>query len=182
MGIPISSDLEAQLVDLYLRAQKEGRIGTGRFGEDRFPYVEIDSREFPSGDLRKRIACSLYIASGHERSSVRFERQYGDATTYKRLVRENKFLIFVFKDQVPQEFRGICAAHEYVEGYTENHANGQKAQFDEALTKSRSFFESYVRWFARNCSKPKDEDSKRIFLKQIVPGEAIPILKEEGYI
>ena len=182
MGISVNSDVEARLTDLYIRAQKEGRIDIGKFGEDRFPYVEIDSGEFPLGVPSQRIACSLYTAPSHERLAARFERAYGDATTYKRLVREHKFLIFVFRDQVPQEFREIGAAHEYVEGYTENHANGQKAQFDEALVRGKTFFERYVRWFARNCSKPKDENSRRILLEDIVPKEAIPILQEEGYI
>ena len=182
MGISVSSDIESRLVDLYWKAKKEGRVGIGKYGRDSFAYVEIDSKEFPPGVPRQKIAFSLYIANDHERQTARFEREYGDATTYKRLVREHKFLIFVFRDQVPQEFREIGAAHEYVEGYTENHANGQKAQFDEALMRGNDFFERYVRWFAGNCSKPKDENSRRIFLEDIVPKGAIPILQEEEYI
>ena len=178
--IPIKEDLVQRLRELYVKLRDEGRVRTTSYDGERFPYVLFDRDEIPQETPFIRFAFLAGSISKNDRIGIRLERDMpGPNTTYRRVIQNLDSLIFVCREQGPEEFQDIWAIHEYVEEYTESHSRATKEHFLEAKRRGNKFLDRFARFYAKSF---KDIEVNENALRSVIPTEVVPIFIEEGYL
>lgn len=182
---------------LYADTLSHGVMRRYRYGEVEFPYALVDSERVPDGVSEGAFGFKSEGITDGEYLAVMMDGQTHGMTpgnpqstkAYRSLLDRGKAGILV-RREVPEEFQGILATHEFVEIYVrfftanQNYAHtlGSKAEFHEAERQGDDMLRRYVRYYLEMRPELQGLPAEQLeYFRKLLPARAVEIFREEGF-
>jgi len=163
----------------------KGRNSIERYISDKYnlEYAIINCNEVPAKEPHKKGAFSSLNLDIADLAGLMLA---GDGKRIKERVASaianGNYHIFVVKGEVPEEYYGFLAVHEYVELVNRgNHGKATEEEFKEVAKKGEEFLKAYSKWYLDYNSELLEvlNPARLEVLRKLLPEITMRMLEEK---